>query len=142
MGHELSKDVEITHYPLVATTTGRQGSSVFDMTGWEGILAIAGRATTEANTSGGLTFQSGTSSGSLSDTTGIQNLAQGTIYMELYRPDKRFVQASFLTTVTTTANSGVAMTVLRYGARALPTTQPAGTTGKIIYTPGSGTATG
>lgn len=144
MGRPFAQDFEVTYYPLVTTTTGAQNTTVFDMNGFEGVILIGGRGTTEANTSGGLSFSVGSASasGGLSQTTGIQVLNKTSIYLDLYRPDARFVQGNFLTSVTTTGANGPGMVAIRYGPRALPTTQPASTTGKILYSPVTGTATG
>lgn len=144
MGHEFIKDNEVYFYrQTVSNSTVALQSSVFDMTGFEGAIALSGRGTTAAESSGGLSALTGTASasGGLSQTTGIVNLTKTGIYMEQYRPGKQFLQFSFL--VTGTGQVDVQeITVIRYGARAVPTTQPASTTGTIYYTPGSGTATG
>ena len=143
MANEFSKDHTINTYPMAVSTTTLQNSTVFDMTGYEGIIAIGGGGTTEANTSGGLSWSVGSASGSLSQTTGIQNLSLKTIYLDHFRPAYQFVRANWLTSVTTTgAAISPLVTVIRYGARTKPVTQDASTTGKVVYTPGTGTATG
>ena len=140
MGRPLSQDMETYGYFQASSgSTAVLQTTVFDMTGFEGLMLIGYRNATLAETSGGLFVQTGTASGTLSDTTGIQNLAQTCIYLDNHRPDKRFVQGNFRATASGEQRTLIA---LRYGARSLPTTQPASTTGKVLYTPGSGTATG
>lgn len=133
---------DVHNYPIVATTTTPQGTTVFDMTGWEGLVLIGGRSTTLAEASGGFSFSQGTASGSLSQTTGIQNLSLTTIALECFRPTMQFVKGTLLVTTTTTGGSNPAMIAIRYGPKTKPVVMDASTTGKIIYSPGTGTATG
>ena len=142
MAHNpLSQRLEMTCYRQATTnSTGTLQTTVFDMTGYEGLLLLSGRATTDADTSSKLFIQDGTASDAMSDTTGMQNITKTGLYLDVVRPVKRFVQGNFKTTA-----SGADVQqiwALRYGARTQPTTQPASTTGKVLYSPGSGTASG
>lgn len=122
----------------VTNSTATLQTTVYDMTGFESITLLAGRQTTDADTSSKLFFQTGTASDSLGDVTGQQSIALTNIYLEMVRPGKRFVQGNFKTTA-----SGVdtqQLIALLSGAKNLPTTQPASTTGKILYSPTSGNA--
>lgn len=124
----------------VTNSTGTLQTTVYDMTGFESITLLSGRQTTDADTSSKLFFQTGTASDSLSDVTGQQSIALTNIFLEMVRPQKRFVQGNFKTTA-----SGVDtqfLIALLSGKKNLPATQPASTTGKILYSPGSGTASG
>ena len=138
---EFAKTHELTCYrQSTSNSTGTLQTTVFDMTGFEGIVLLSGRATTDADSSSKLFFQTGTASDSLSDTTGQQAISKTGIYLECVRPVKRYLQGNFKTTA-----SGADVQqiwAIRYGPRVLPTTQPASTTGLIVYSPGSGTATG
>ena len=135
----LMQQVRFYGYKQATTnSTGTLQTTVYDMTGWETIVLLAGRQTTDADTSSKLFFQTGTASDSLSGGTGQQRIALTNIYLEMFRPLKRFVQGNFKTTA-----SGVDtqdLKVLLAGAKNLPATQPASTTGLILYSPGSGTA--
>ena len=137
----LMQNVAFYGYKQATTnSTGTLQSTVYDMTGWEGIVALAGRQTTDADTSSKLFFQTGTASGALSDVTGQQRIALTNIFLEMYRPQKQFVQVNFKTTASGADTQD--LKVLLYGKKNIPTTQPASTTGKILYSPGSGTASG
>ena len=137
----LMQNVRFYGYKQATTnSTATLQSTVFDMTGFESIVLLSGRQTTDADTSSKLFFQTGTASDSLSDVTGQQRIALTNIFLEMVRPQKRFVQGNFKTTA-----SGIDtqfLEVLLVGAKNLPATQPASTTGTILYSPGSGTATG
>ena len=139
MAYPLMQQVRFYGYKQTVTnSTGTLQSTVFDMTGFESIVLLSGRQTTDADTSSKLFFQTGTASDALSDVTGQQRIALTNIFLEMHRPLKRFVQGNFKTTV-----SGVDtqdLKVLLWGARNLAATQPASTTGLILYSPGSGTA--
>ena len=143
MSLPLSQNTEITLYKHAAsnTTTVLQ-TTVFDMTGFEGIMLLAaGHTATYADTTSKLSFTVGTASDSLSQTTGMVNIGKSALYMECIRPVGRFLQGNYLVTA-----SGVdvinTLWAIRYGAKNAPTTQPASTTGKIMYSPGTGTASG
>ena len=130
---------------LSVTTTAVQSSPVFDMTGFESAIAVAGQSATDAQSSGGLKWSVGSASDSLSQTTGIvtpQN-ASG-MALELFRPRARFARADFLTTVTSTgALVNPFLTVILAGNKNQPTTNStANLESKILYSPGTGTATG
>src|SRR3990167_7012643 len=122
----LMQQVRFHGYKQATTnSTGTLQTTVYDMTGWETIVLLAGRQTTDADTSSKLFFQTGTASDSLSDVTGQQRIALTNIYLEMFRPLKRFVQGNFKTTA-----SGVDtqdLKVLLAGAKNLPATQPAST---------------
>lgn len=142
MGRPILRDISYFGYPMVACTTTIQNSTVFDMTGYESLTAFVAGHTTDAGTSAGLSFSVGTASDSLSQTTGIQNPNLKVVGAELFRPTKRFARANFLTTVTTTGANAPVMIVIRHGAKNRPVTNDASATGKILYSPGTGTATG
>lgn len=138
-----TQNAEITVYrQSVTNSTGTLETSSFDMTGWESITMISGRATTDADTSSKLFFKTSTASatGGMSETTGFQSISKTGLYLECVRPVKPFIQGAFKTTVSGADVQQIV--VIRTGAKNLPATQPASTTGKVIYSPGSGTSTG
>ncbi len=141
MATPLSQQVEYYNYKqATSNSTGTLQTTVFDMTGFESLVLLSGRATTDADTSSRLFFQTGSASDALSDTTGMVNILKTGLYFEHFRPRKRFVQGNFKTTA-----SGADIQqiwAIKFGARNQPTTQPASTTGLIVYSPGSGTASG
>lgn len=145
MATPLTQNTKIFTYALSVTTTTVQNSTVFDMTGFESITAIAGRSASNAESTGGLKFSVGTASGSLSQTSGIvtHGNASGAA-LEMFRPNYRYVRADFLTTVTTTGPLvNPFMVVVLSGAKELPVSQTTDILeSKIVYTPGTGTATG
>lgn len=124
--------------------TGTTGTSadlngqILDMNGFEGLLAIAHLSATNASV--WLKIQTGTATDAMSDTTGEVAGTVDTLYLDHYRPNKRFVRA--VIKGATTTGSYRTLTQIQYGARYLPTTNDASATGLIVYTPGSGTATG
>ena len=132
---------EITFYrQATSNTTGTLQTTEPDMSHWEGLCLLSGRQTTDADTSSKLFVQTGTASGALSDTTGMVNLTKTGLYLDTVRPVKQFVQGNFKTTAS--GPDEQQLIAIRYGARSLPVTQPASTTGLIVYSPGSGTASG
>lgn len=86
-----------------------------------------------------LKWQQGTASNSLSDATG-DTLGKTNLYLDVYRPTYRFGRFVFLNGSATVAFRSLQTIV--YGARVLPTTHPASSTGLAVYSPGTGTATG
>lgn len=137
----LTQNAQFHNYKQsVTNSTGTLQTSVFDMTNWESITLLSGRATTDADTSSKLFFQTGTASNSLSDVTGQVAISKTGLYLEMVRPKKQFVQGNFKTTASG-ADIQQVWAILS-GARELPSTQPASTTGLVVYSPGSGTASG
>lgn len=138
--HELSRDVRITGNRSTATNaTGRLNGDIVDMDGFEGVLFIADYAATNAGADSYLAVQTGTATDAMSDTTGEQRLAVNTVFVDHIRAGKRFARGVLISTA---SGETKALLTIQYGARALPTTNPAGTTGIRVYSPGSGTATG
>ena len=137
----LSQNAEFYCYrQATSNSTGTLQTTVFDMAGFHALMLLSGRATTDADTSSRLFFQTGTSSGALSDVTGMQNITKTGLYLEINRPLKRFIQGNFKTTASGADEQQI--WAIRYGANQVPVTQPASTTGKVLYSPGSGTASG
>lgn len=140
----LTRLIENT-YPLIyasSGTTSPLNSTVIDMDGFEGLLALA--AATVTSTAQHLKVQVGTASGSLSDTTGrVEHNIVGTLAMDVFRPVARYVKVSF------TASGGSAparsLAVIRYGPRSAPVSFSSAdvSTGSLtLGSPGTGTATG
>ena len=119
-------------------TSADLNGEIIDLADFEGILAIAHLSATNASVH--LKIQTGTASGAMSDTTGEVPGTLTTLYLDQYRPGKRYARA--VLKGATTTGSFRSLVTIPYGARSLPTTNDASTTGLITYTPGSGTATG
>lgn len=114
---------------------------VIDMAGFESVMFLAVASAT--NASNRLAFRSGTASasGGLSDATGdVEHVTTGAMYLDVFRPTKRYVQGRYSASGATSPHVGIIG--IAYGARSVPTTQPAETTGTRLYSPGSGTASG
>lgn len=143
LSHDMARQVRINAYSASGTTSPQE-SSVLDMQGFEGILAIG--ISTVSSTAQQLTFQTGTASttgaGNFSEVVGdSSHVSTGGQFLEMYRPIKRFAQARMTASGASAPSRG--LVVIRYGARSVPTTQDAsGATGEFLYSPGSGTATG
>lgn len=134
----LSESVNINAYAASGATTPLN-TSVLDMDGYEGVLFIA--AATVTSTAQHLKMQMGTASGSLSDATGRVEHSVVGLYLDVFRPTKRFVQGSF--TASGASSPGRAITAIRYGARNQPATMSTAlVAGLALSSPGSGTATG
>lgn len=86
-----------------------------------------------------LKCQTGTASDAMSDTTGDVPMTVGTLYLDHHRPTKRFVR--FALTAGGTTGYRTLLTI-PYGARVKPMSYDASATGLVVYSPGSGTATG
>lgn len=137
---EWSKRSQISAVGTTGTSAALNGD-IIDFAsngGWESALGIAIQSASQADAQ--LIFQSGTASGSLSDTTGNVLGTKATMYLDVQRPPHRFgrfvVEAGSATIAFETLVTQV------YGARSMPTTQPASTTGESVYSPGTGTASG
>ncbi len=138
---ELSRNVYITGQSASGGAGNVAKTPVLDMNGFESVCFIA--VATATNTSNRLAMRSGTASasGNLSDATGdVEHTVTGALYLDHFRPTKRYVQGRFSASGATSPHVG--LVALMYGARSAPTTQPAETTGVRIYSAGSGTASG
>ena len=114
---------------------------VIDMVDAESVLFLG--AATVTSTAQWLKFRMSTASasGGMSDATGqVDHTATGLLYLDVHRPIKRFVQGIF--TASGASSPARFVGAVKYGMRSQPSTQPAGTTGLRVYSPGSGTATG
>ena len=122
-------------------TTSVLKTPVIDMLGAEGILFMAGATVTSTAQSLRFRMSTASASGGMSEATGdTSHTATGVLYLDVHRPSKRFVQGLF--TASGASSPARFVTAIKYGLRSEPSTQPAGTTGKRLYSPGSGTATG
>ncbi len=138
---ELSRNAYITGQSASGGAGNVAKTPVIDMAGFESVCFIA--VATATNTSNRLAMRSGTASasGGLSDTTGdVEHTVTGAMYLDHFRPTKRYVQGRFSASGATSPHVG--LIAIAYGARAVPTTQPVETTGVRIYSAGSGTASG
>lgn len=139
---ELSRNAVIDMYTASGATTPLE-TTVLDMNGFESVIFLGLSSVT--NTGNQLAVLNGTAS-----TTGAGNFSEvfspvgasavtSGIYADVYRPTKRFIQGNW--EASGASAPARALVAIRYGARSVPTTQPAGTTGVRMYSPGSGTAT-
>lgn len=137
---EWSKRGSISAVGTTGTSAALSGD-IIDMAsngGFESVLFIAHQSASQADAQ--LICQTGTASDALSDTTGNVLGTKATLYLDVYRPNKRFVRGILEAGSATIAFES--LVTIPYGARSLPTTQPASTTGQSVYSPGSGTASG
>lgn len=119
--------------------TGNVKTAVFNLDGFESACAIA--IASASNSSNHLAMRMGTASASagLSDATGhVAHTTSGALVLDVFRPVKQFVQFRYSASGATGA--AVAIAAFAYGARSVPTTQPAETVVTRLYSPGSGTA--
>lgn len=130
---------------MVGTTgTGSAlNGNIVDMAsngGFESVLFIGHQAASGSASNLGLKMQVGSASGSLSDATGDVPGTLTTLYLDVHKPAHRFVRGVMAAGSATVSYR--TLTTIPYGARTLPTSHPASTTGARMYSPGSGTATG
>ena len=137
---ELSRRGSFSGVGTTGTSAALNGD-IIDMAsngGFESILFIGHQSVSQADAA--LVMQQGTASGSLSDATGDVPGLLTTLYLDAYRPTQRFVRGVFRPGSATCAFRS--LITIPYGARSLPTTHPASSTGLRVYSPGTGTATG
>jgi hypothetical protein len=84
-------------------------------------------------------MEMGTATDAMSDATGDVLLSQTGLYLDVYRPAKRYVRG---VSISTASGKSRVLTTIQYNPRVTPTTHNASTTGLRLYSPGSGTATG
>ena len=134
----ISQNNKILAYTASGATTPLE-SSVIDMLQWESAIAI-GAATSPSTAQGmKLLMSTASASGGMSEATGNASAIYQSMYLEVVRPIKRYIQ--FQWTASGTSSPARGLTVLLNGGWSLPVTQDATTTGKVLYSPGSGTAT-
>lgn len=140
MGLPLIDQVNLVEF--VPGTTGGTGSTtpILDMTGYEGILFLAYAEATNASIQ--LFARGGTATADMSELTGPEaGEATGvapSLYLDVYRPKERYIEGVLMCGSGGAGNS--AIVGLRYGARALPTTNSTLWHGLALATPNSGTA--
>ncbi len=121
--------------------TGNVKTPVFDMNGFESIMFVAVASATNSSNILAFRMSTASASGGMSDATGkVQHTSTGALVLDVRKPTKRYVQGRYSASGAT--SPAVGLIGLMYGARSLPTTQPAETTVTRLYSPGSGTATG
>lgn len=140
----LGNKIKITHVKAVTSgaATGNVVSDVLDMQGYEGVLWVATYGT--ANSSNGIKagMSSASASGGMEDMVGTQVAGLstgGTVWLDVYRPRKRYVQA----TLTRQASSKLgSVYALQYGARLFPVDNTIADliTGELHSSPDTGTA--
>lgn len=140
MGYELSRESAIWFDRASATNaTGRMDGTIVDMNGFESVCFLASYGTTNAGTESYLSMQMGTATDAMSDATGEIRISQTGLYLDVYRPIKRYVRGQLISTA---SGKSKVMVTIQYNPRTSPTTHNASTTGLRLYSPGSGTATG
>lgn len=138
---EWSRRAEISAVNTTGTSAALNGD-IIDMSKYESVLFMGHRSATEADDAScaKLVVQAGTATGSLSDTTGDVAFSKSLVYIDYQRGARQFVRGVIRPGSATVAHTE--LITMAYGARSLPTTQPASTTGLRLYSPGTGTATG
>ena len=86
-----------------------------------------------------LTCLVGSATGSMSETTGVVEGSQGSLYMDIRQPVQRYLKFRINTTG---AAANAVLGTWAYGARTKPTTNTTAVVGSQFYSPGTGTATG
>ena len=138
--HEMSRRTLITSVVASGTTSPLETPSL-DMLGFESVLFIGISSVTSTAQHLKMKMSTASATAGMSDATGrVEQSVTGCLYYDAYRPTKRFVQGALTASGASAPARGIV--AIQYGARSSPTTQPAGTTGIRVYSPGSGTATG
>ena len=117
-------------------TSAALNGDIIDMAsngGFESVLFVGNQAASQADSL--LAVQTGTASDALSDATGDVAGVLTTLYLDVQRPPKRFVRGVFRAGSATIAYR--TLVTVPYGARSLPTTHPASSTGIRLYSPGT-----
>lgn len=122
-----------------ATGATAASGAIVDTDGYENVLLIGMLETT--STGNQLIALGGTATDAMSEYTGpgggeASGLA-GTLYLDIHRPRKRYIQGN----VNTTAAINVEVLTILYGPRNKPTTNATTVHGRQLYSPVSGTAT-
>lgn len=139
MAGELSRDVNFGTIAASGTTNPLK-TPVLDMSGYEGVLFFAGATVTSTAQHLKMRMSTASASGGMSDATGRIEHATMSIYLDVRRPIKQFVQGLF--TASGASSPARSISWVQYGARTLPVTQETTMGGLRVYSPGSGTATG
>jgi hypothetical protein len=108
--------------------------------GFHNVLLIGYQSASGSASHRGLNLEVGTASGSLSEATGDVPGTKTTLYLDAQNVPYRYVRGVFEAGTATVAYRS--LVTIPYGARSLPTSHPASSTGVRTYSPGSGTATG
>ena len=138
MAFEWSREAQF--FGFVAGTTGAAAT----VSGPEIDMSIYTRAYAAAyievtSTGSSITALVGSATGAMSETTGRVEGSQGSLYMEVARPVKRYLK--FRLNTTGAAANGILGT-WAFGARTKPTSNTTAVVGSRYYSPGTGTATG
>lgn len=137
---EWSRRSEIVGQAASGATTILK-TPVIDMVAAESVLFMSGATVTSTAQWLKMRMSTASASGGMSDATGrVDHTTTGLLFLDVYRPIKRFVQGVF--TASGASSPARFIVGMKYGLRSQPATQPAGTTGLRLYSPGSGTATG
>jgi len=134
-------------FSLESVISDRQASTgatavsgtIIDTDGYENVLLIGMLETT--STGNQLIALGGTATDAMSEYTGpaggeASGIA-GTLYLDIHRPRKRYIQAN----MNTTAACNVEVLTILYGPRNKPTSNATTVHGRQLYSPISGTAT-
>lgn len=121
----------------IATGASAASGAIVDTLGYESVLFLGTVETTAATDH--LSFEMGTATDAMSEATGDASGIAPNLYLEVYRPAKRYVRA--VLSASAGAKNVQVVTILK-GARVQPTTHATTVNGQFLYSPGSGTATG
>lgn len=135
----LSHDVKVTSFPAVATGTSTITGTAVDMAGFEGAMFIV-RLGSPSTTNNIRVSQCDTVGGTYADLTGtlVGNHATDTpLVVDVVRTKEQFLK--YVVTRGTGTTIGE-VTVIQYGARTRPTTQPSGTQVETFINASEGTA--
>lgn len=132
-------DWKVTTVASVATGTSTITGAALDMAGFSGALFIVRLGAPATNNSLKIT-QCDTTGGSYADLTGTSVGSHATdnpLIVDVYRPLEQFLK--YVITRGTTSTIDI-VTIIQYGARSRPVTQPTGTQIEYFNWPIEGTA--
>lgn len=139
--NELSRQSDISAYVYSTNTAADLKTPVMDMLNYESVLFIGAKSVTNASAYMYMRMSTASASAGMTHATGDQPLSRTTIFLDVQRPIKRYVQG-VLKAATTTGSFAI-IQAIKYNAKVQPTTHSnVSTTGSRLYSPGSGTATG
>jgi hypothetical protein len=122
----LSDDVKITTVAAVVTGTTTITGAAIDMAGFSGALFIV-RLGSPATNNNLRVSQCDTVAGTYADLTGTlvgNHATDNPLIVDVYRPKEQFLK--YVVTRGTTSTIDI-VTIIQYGARRVPVTQPSGT---------------
>ena len=123
-------------------TTNQIKTPVLDMDedgGFTNVMFFAAASVTATGQYLGFRMGTASASAGLETATGDVTHTLANLYLDVHKPRFRYVQGLF--TAASASSPHRAIGAIRYGARSVPTTQPAAMTGAQLYSPSTGGST-